>query len=229
MGRLTRRLPVFMVLLAALLVADALFQEHGSNVLAAYRADRVTEELRREWSRPLDRAGSPALPADVTAGRVRLTEGFALLYVPRLRSTAWEVPVLHGASSRELNRGVGHHEDSALPWQDGNVVISGHRTSYGRPFAEIEDLQVGDEVYLETRDAWFVYTLVDDAVVKPDALWVKRAQPTAAVAGAERIITLVTCTPKGSVSKRWVWWGTLTEVREKSDPPAGFVAAAKRG
>jgi sortase A len=147
---------------------------------------------------------------------------FALLYVPRLRSTAWELPVMSGTSDRELNSGVGHHADSALPWQDGNVVISGHRTSYGRPFAEIEKLKVGDKVFLETRDAWYVYTLVDDAVVKPEALWVKDTPPIPTLASQARMLTLITCTPKGSVAKRWVWWGTLTQVRDKDDPPPGI-------
>jgi sortase A len=222
MRRVLSRLPVFMVLLAALLLGDVVYEEYGSNIVAASRAASVRETLRSEWrevpsavERPVTTAPAPSTP--------RRSKGFALLYVPRLRSTAWELPVLSGTSDRELNSGVGHHQDSALPWQDGNVVLSGHRTSYGRPFAEIEKLRVGDQVFLETRDAWYVYTLVDDAIVKSEALWVKDATPTPALAGESKVITLITCTPKGSVAKRWVWWGKLTEVRGKDAPPVGVL------
>lgn len=93
------------------------------------------------------------------------------------------------------------------------------------PFSGIEKLRVGDKAYIETRDAWYVYTLVDDAVVAPDAIWVKKKTPTPALEGVQQVLTLVTCTPKGSVSKRWVWWGELTEVRAKGDPPAEVSAA----
>lgn len=218
MRRILGRLPLLMVLVAVLLLGDVVFEEYGSNVVAARRADAVREALRSEWTE-----ASPAPERSVSAAPVpantRRSKGFALLYVPRLRSTAWELPVLSGTSDRELNSGVGHHPDSALPWQDGNVVISGHRTSYGRPFAEIEKLRAGDQVFLETRDAWYVYTLVDDAIVKPDALWVKGASPAPSLAGEKNVLTLITCTPKGSVAKRWVWWGKLTEVRGKDNPP----------
>lgn len=218
MSRVLRRLPFLMVGVATLLLGDVVYDEYGSNVLAARRAASVRSELRKEWA-------SPAAPSILALPGARpSSKGFALLYIPRLRSTAWAVPVLSGTSDRELNSGVGHHTDSARPGQDGNMVFSGHRTSHGRPFAEIEKLRVGDKAYVETKDAWYVYTLVDDAVVKPDALWVKRTTPTPALEGVDRVLTLVTCTPKGSVAKRWVWWGELTEVRAKNDPPNEIVS-----
>lgn len=218
MKRLLRLLPNLLVVAALFLAGDVVYQEYGSNLVAARRAETVRESLRTEWktTQPSrDRKVGKAVPPTVT----RRSQGFGLLYIPRLRSAVWELPVLSGTSEKELNVGVGHREESALPWQDGNVVLSGHRTSHGRPFAEIEKLRAGDQVFLETRDAWYVYTLVDDAVVKPDALWVTKTTPIPALNGENRVLTLITCTPKGSVDKRWVWWGKLTEVREKNALP----------
>jgi sortase (surface protein transpeptidase) len=36
---------------------------------------------------------------------------------------------------------------------------------------------------------------------------------------SNRIITLITCTPRHSTKQRWVWWGQLTEVRDAGDSP----------
>ena len=35
-----------------------------------------------------------------------------------------------------------------------------------------QELQVGDEVIVETKEFWFVYTLKHDKIVRPSAVWV---------------------------------------------------------
>jgi sortase A len=148
---------------------------------------------------------------------------FALLYVPRMRDTAWGTPILSGVADEQLNRGIGHFPANSLPGTSGNFALAGHRMTYGKPFTDIDKLQVGDEVIVETRDKYFVYTLVDDRIVAPTDVWVLDDKPIPGVdASIKGVITLVTCEPKWSTKNRWVWWGELTTVLDRSNPPAAL-------
>jgi sortase A len=154
-------------------------------------------------------------------------EAFALLYIPRIGNDVWATPIFEGVKSKQLNSGIGHYPDSGLPGQDGNFSLFGHRSSYGQPFSHIERLQVGDEVIVETKEFFFVYTLKYDKIVKPSAIWV--TEPTQinelGIAADEpyRVITLITCEPRWSTAKRWVWWGVLNAVYPRETPPPALA------
>jgi sortase (surface protein transpeptidase) len=86
---------------------------------------------------------------------------------------------------------------------------------------------VGDEVVVETKDFFFVYTLKFDKIVQPSAIWV--TEPTQmdtfeiAADDPYRVITLITCEPRWSTAKRWVWWGVLSAVYPHDMPPAALA------
>jgi sortase A len=105
----------------------------------------------------------------------------------------------------------------------GNFVTFGHRTTHGQPYAHVELLEVGDQVFVQTEKNWFIYTLTMDGIVLPTDTWVMRSKAleNARVrkSPSNRIITLITCTPRHSTKQRWVWWGQLTEVRDAGDSP----------
>lgn len=147
---------------------------------------------------------------------------FALLYVPRLRDNVWAAPILSGVADEQLNVGIGHFPANAMPGAGGNFALAGHRMTYGKPFTDIDKLQVGDEVIVETRDKYFVYRLVTDEIVAPTDVWVLDEQPVPIVDGTKGIITLITCEPKWSTKQRWVWWGELSEVLDRATPPAAL-------
>ncbi len=57
-----------------------------------------------------------------------------------------------------LNEGPVHYQFSALPGtEDGNVVIAGHSPSPWYHFYDLDRLEEGDRVYLETAGFLFVY------------------------------------------------------------------------
>lgn len=105
--------------------------------------------------------------------------------------------MFEGVSLTVLDHGPGHWPGTAQPGHRGNVVIAGHRTSHDRPFRDIDQLVVGDEVILTTLEGRFVYEVVGTEIVTPDAI---------------RIIdqvdgytaTMFACHPPGSTRERIV-------------------------
>ena len=71
----------------------------------------------------------------------------------------------------------------------GNCVIAGHRNySFGKYFNRLNEVEIGDNIYVDTKDATYKYEVYDIIVVEPDDLSVLDNTD-------EEIITLYTCTP----------------------------------
>jgi sortase A len=140
------------------------------------------------------------------------------MYIPRLSDKVWGMPVLESVSLSDLARGIGHYPTTQLPGQKGNFAVAAHRATNGEPFRDIDQLRVGDKVFVETQDSWFEYTLRRDQIVAPTATWV--IDPVPGDPGAkptDRLITLTTCNPRWGHTTRWVWWGDLTTSYDKAD------------
>lgn len=132
-------------------------------------------------------------------------QGVGLLYIPALRDQVWGLPVVSGVDARALANGVGHYSTTALPGEIGNFAIAGHRATDGEPFAYFENLRVGDLVYLQTNVGWFSYELVQDQKIQETEVWVLGNDPIGL--GEQRLLTLTTCDPRWSSTRRWAWWG----------------------
>lgn len=81
-------------------------------------------------------------------------EGIARLIVPKLRLDA---VIVKGAHDAQLRRGPGWVAGTSPPGPTGNCGISGHRTTYLAPFRDIDHLQAGDAVRIETRRRTYTY------------------------------------------------------------------------
>ncbi len=136
---------------------------------------------------------------------------FATLQVPRWAGEPAR-PISEGTDKRTVLDvlGVGHYEGTAMPGEMGNFAIAGHRTTYGKPFNRIEELQVGDPLVVQTEHAWYVYRVTSTEVVTPSNVGViapvpgrPSEQPTA------RTITLTTCHPMFSARQRYIVHGEL--------------------
>ena len=127
----------------------------------------------------------------------------------------------------------GHYRDTALPCEDGTVGIAGHRTTYGRPFANLDLLKPGDTITLETPVGSCTYQVLAPPptasplnakgaafVINPNEIGVIGA-PAIARAGETpppgALLTLTTCHPKGSAAKRLVVQAVLVST---GAPPA---------
>lgn len=124
--------------------------------------------------------------------------------VPRLGLKAI---VVQGDSSKMLRRAVGHISNTALPGEQGNVVLAGHRDSFFRP---LRNIRSGDVITLKTPDGDFRYEVESTAVVPPTDLQV--LQPS-----TDRTLTLITCHPfyyVGSAPNRFI-----VRARQVARPP----------
>jgi sortase A len=132
--------------------------------------------------------------------------------------------VVEGVSHDDLKKGPGHFPGTDLPGQLGNVVISGHRTTYGAPFNRLDELHTGDAIVLETRTTFFTYTVQRIFVVKPSAIGVTYHVPDhPGLAPTQRLLTLTTCNPKYSARTRLIVRAVLSSTLKKGPgvvPPA---------
>ena len=169
-----------------------------------------------------------AAPTQAAVPPVELGTGIAVLRIPRLGDWNDRPPVVvEGVSTSDLKKGPGHIPGTALPGEVGNVVLSGHRTTYGAPFERFDELQPGDAVVVETRDTWFTYTVRGTRIVRPSAVEVTYPVPgDRGATPTQRLLTMTTCHPRFSARQRMVVSAELTATDAKSD---GTPAALAQG
>jgi sortase A len=122
---------------------------------------------------------------------------FALIRIPKIARLQQGWNVVEGVRTSDLRNGAGHMPDTALPGQPGNAVISGHRTTWGQPFHELDALDPGDRIEVDTALGTHIYAVREIRVVKPTDVWVADPREGA-------WLTLTTCHPKFSARQRLV-------------------------
>jgi len=106
--------------------------------------------------------------------------------------------VVEGTGASALRAGAGHYPNTPLPGEEGNVAIAGHRTTYGKPFANLDHLAVGDQIVLQTPIGQHVYRVTRPPFVVSNTDFTVISQTPG------HTLTLTTCHPKGSASQRLV-------------------------
>ena len=197
-----------------------------TNLVTARAQDRLGDELRRTWAEPPPPATAEPGEPVVADPAVEIGDAYAVLHVPGL--DGWDPKVVvEGVSTEDLKNGPGHIPETADPGELGNLVLSGHRTTYGAPFERFDELSPGDVVVVETRDGWFTYTMTGAEIVAPTAVEVTYAVPGDPTATpTERLLTLTTCHPKYSAQSRLILRGELTAASDKSAGPPAALAVA---
>jgi sortase A len=148
-------------------------------------------------------------------------KAFAVIRVPRFGAD-YVRPVIEGTDRPVLALGVGHYDGSAAPGAVGNFAVAGHRTTYGRPFHDIDRLRAGDRVIVETAPTVYVYEIRSHEIVRPwqtEVIAPVPDQPGEAPTTA--MITMTSCHPKFSAQFRYITHGVLV----KSVPRAQWRAA----
>jgi sortase A len=116
--------------------------------------------------------------------------------------------VVEGTALDDLRAGPGHYVDSAEPGGEGNLGIAGHRTTYGAPFGQLDQLADGDTIHVVDRQGTeWIYEYREQRVVHPTEVWVVEEEDPIELDGPT--ITLTTCHPRFSAAQRLVAWGEL--------------------
>ena len=157
----------------------------------AYENRELDAILRSAPARP------PAARAASATHRVRIPAPGSVIgrvEIPRLHVST---VVRAGSDARTLKLAVGHIPGTALPGEDGNVGLAGHRDTF---FRRLRDIRPDDEIRFVTPDGVFVYHVERTRIVNPDDVWV--LDPT-----GHPSLTLVTCYPFtyiGSAPQRFI-------------------------
>lgn len=147
---------------------------------------------------------SPGLGTDIG-------DPVARMVIPRLDV---DQIVVIGVGTPELKMGPGHFPGTPLPGQLGNAAIAGHRTSYGAPFGNVDELEVGDEIVVTTASGEFRYLITGAEIVDPTAVYVIDTVNTEVAS-----LTLVTCHPRFSTRERLIVYAELDAAYEPLPAP----------
>jgi len=139
----------------------------------------------------------PPEPTLLVESPPELHQAFAIIRIPKIEKLAKGWTVVEGVSLRDLKNGAGHMPKTPLPGQPGNAVISGHRTTHGAPFYDLDSLVPGDRIEVETAIGVHVYEVRERFVVSPFDLWVTNPRHGA-------WLTLTTCNPRFSSRQRLI-------------------------
>ncbi len=140
----------------------------------------------------------PSYNAGSTTARVP----FYAITIPKLGITNAIVSTVDSDLTKHLVNLTG----TSIPPDKGNTVIFGHSTlpslydpkNYKTIFANILKLQVGDEILVNVNNITYTYKIFSIRVIDPDNTSVL-AQTT-----DDSYLSLITCTPPGTIWKRLV-------------------------
>jgi sortase A len=179
--------------------------EHALESTTSTSASTTTSTTTSETSPPTEEtpalADPPATPAE--------GDWVGTIEIPRIGINKVFV---EGTGREDLKKGPGHYPGTPLPGQMGNAAIAGHRTTYGHPFFDLDQLGPGDKIVTTSVAGRYTYQVRDTLIVKPEDTYVVDNTPDAE-------LTLTTCNPKYSARERLVVKAVL--VPEKSSPVSG--------
>jgi sortase A len=195
-----------------LLLSFVAYQLWGTALYEHQAQDHLRQELQGKLHAPSTIPTTPPRPGASTTTTAPTNKAapttpdpgvgapIGLMSIPKIGMS--DAAIVEGTDEHQLQQGPGHYVGTPLPGQAGNAAIAGHRTTYGAPFYNLNELAPGDFVDIETSQGLFSYEVVESHVVDPSDTSV-----LAASFGPE--LTLTTCNPRYSAAQRLVVVATL--------------------
>jgi sortase A len=192
---------------AVAILCGVAWQLWGTGIATARAQHRLGQQFHSAVAQATNNGATKSSGvADVVATPTSQQSGpavgglFGHLVIPRIRLNVY---VVEGVGAAQLAEGPGHYPGTAQIGAQGNVGIAGHRTTYGAPFYDLNELQSGDLIYLtNTVGQSFTYTVTTHFIVSPSDGAVLNRTSSAA-------LTLTTCNPRFSATDRLVVQATL--------------------
>jgi sortase A len=142
------------------------------------------------------------------------------LTIPRIGMT--DDVIVQGVGTDQLRQGPGHYPGTPLPGAPGNVAIAGHRTTYAAPFYNLNELQAGDPITIQTVGGTFHYAVTQSMTVAPTDNAVLDST-------SQSEVTLTTCNPRYSATQRLVVVALLQSSQATKVAPAGTSSPTTTG
>lgn len=182
------------------------YQLWGTNIAEA----RAQDDLEEDFAELLESRATTTTTTSTTAPDVTSTtrpttttttepppppepgEAMGRIIIPAIGLDKF---VVEGVGRSDLQKGPGHYPGTPMPGQPGNSAIAGHRTTYGAPFNRVDELEIGDEIRVDTLQGSFLYEVSGQEIVTPDRVDVVEDQ-------GDNRLTLTSCHPKYSARQR---------------------------
>ncbi len=218
-----KRVALTFVTVGLLLLSFVAYQLWGTALYEHHAQDQLRQELEQKLgtttTTTTPTTSSPttgptttapaALAVAPTTPDPKVGTPIGLLTIPRIGMNG--AAIVEGTDENQLQQGPGHYLGTPLPGQGGNTAIAGHRTTYGAPFYNLNELQPGDPIMIQTSQGTFTYSVVTAHVVSPTNTAVLDAST-----GPQ--LTLTTCNPRYSAATRLVVVATLTAAALTTPP-----------
>ena len=217
-----------------------------NDAISASSQSKAANEASRELSAASATPSTPAQPSPTASetvaptpiapapldppvlGPVENGEAFGVMFVPRFGENS-QRQIAGGVGTDVLNSmrlGVGHYPGTAMPGDLGNFAIAAHRSAYGGGMYEINQLRLGDAIYVQTEQGWYTYRFRNLEYVTADQIAVLNPVPQTDVsANGSRIITLTSCNPLYSTAERIIAYGVLESFQPADAGPPAEIAA----
>lgn len=190
--------------------------------------------LSQAWNQ-----GSSDDPADTTtdAGVPYLTsepaadQDFATLVIPRFGADYYRI-IRQGTGLEDVldQYRVGHYPGTQMPGQVGNFAVAAHRTTFGGGFHDLNKLQVGDDIWVGTKQGWYEYSFRNLEYVQPTQVSVIAPVPNdPGATPSERYMTMTSCNPFFSAAERIIAYADFVKFYPRADGPPPQIADTVKG
>lgn len=173
---------------------------------------------------------APVTPVDygdpVVSSVPANAETFAIMYVPRF-GAEWTREIAEGVGLSDVlnTRRIGRYPTTQMPGDVGNFAVAAHRLTYGAPFRDIDQLRLGDRIYVMTPDGYYTYLFRNLEYVDKYGVGVLDPVPQqGAVEPTSRLLTLMSCNPKWSTAERIIAYAVLESWQPISAGPPAEIA-----
>jgi sortase A len=204
------------------------YEVYITNIFSHRLQHKVHNHLEQEWANGQDPLSLP----NGDQSTIPLGQGIANIYIPRF-GRDFAFTIVQGTTEGDLEKGPGHYVGTALPGAVGNFAVAGHRVGKGEPFLNLDKLQPGDAVIIETKTSWYVYRVegnttthdlsVKDAngvpgreIVSPsdgDVILPIPDSPGKTPGPNDHYMTMTTCHPKFTANQRMIVHAVLDPKR----------------
>lgn len=194
-----------MMVSGTLLIADAAATLLWQEPVSAFVAERQQDSLKRLLVDPPEQVERRVRRRQPLPG-----DAIGKLDIPAIGVSEY---VVEGTDTGNLRKGPGHYPETPLPGEPGTVAVAGHRTTYGAPFRDLDDVKPGNEIIFDTPFGRFIYRVEDTKIVDDQDLSV--LEPV----GYKRLM-LSACHPLYSAAQRIIVFAKQVR-RERSRVRSG--------